>query len=463
MIPISLKALANITRGHIYGKDVIIDAITTDSRKAYSGTLFACIKGQRVDGHDFALQAEATGAAAVLCERMPDNISIPAIVVPSTLKALQDIAREILKNAGIPVVAIGGSVGKTSTKELIASVVSQKYNILKTEGNFNNDLGLPLTIFNLEKEHEAAVLELGISDFGEMHLLSSIARPDICVLTNIGDCHLEFLKDRDGVLKAKSEMFDFMKSDGCIILNGDDEKLKTVGTIKGVSPEFYGFGANNDVRAESIINMGHLGSRFTVASKYGKFDACIKMPGTHMILNALAAVCVGIKLNLSFDEIAKGIKEYTSIDGRFKVNVTDKFTVIDDCYNANPMSMKASLEALSEIPGRKIAVLGDMGELGAKEREYHYEIGKFAADLKLDAICCIGKLSKEMYKGVAGFKADDIVDEEVINKKLNLFYFETVDDFLKNKNKIIKKGDTILIKASHFMSFKEIADALINS
>lgn len=237
--------MAEVCGGTYYGRDEDRDrevtAITTDSRKAEPGGLFAAIVGERVDGHDFIASVFEKGALCVIAERTPDAAG-NYILVESTLDALKKLAEYYLEQLRIPVVGITGSVGKTSTKEMVAAVLSQKYCTLKTAGNFNNELGLPLTVFRLRDEHEIAVLEMGISNFGEMHRLAKIAKPDTCVITNIGQCHLEFLGDRDGILRAKTEIFDFLREDGYIILNGEDDKLETVTEVRGIRPVFFGFG-----------------------------------------------------------------------------------------------------------------------------------------------------------------------------------------------------------------------------
>ena len=233
---LTLEHIARACNGSYHGSEAQanqeVQSIFTDSRKAAKGGLFVPIKGARVDAHDFINQVMEAGALATLSEKDLGETNFPYIKVESSLQAVKDIAEFYLKQLEIPVVGITGSVGKTSTKEMIAAVLGQKYNVLKTQGNFNNELGLPLTVFGLRAEHQIAVLEMGISDFGEMHRLAKIARPDTCVITNIGLCHLEFLKSRDGILKAKTEIFDFLKEDGHVILNGDDDKLVTVTDVK---------------------------------------------------------------------------------------------------------------------------------------------------------------------------------------------------------------------------------------
>ena len=253
---LTLAHIAEACHGTYVGteekKNQEVSSIFTDSRKAEEGGLFVPIKGARADAHDFIEDVMEKGALATLSEKELGEKPYPYILVESSLQAVKDIAEYYLAQLAIPVVGITGSVGKTSTKEMIAAVLSQKYCTLKTQGNFNNELGLPLTVFRLRDEHEMAVLEMGISDFGEMHRLAKIARPDTCVITNIGLCHLEFLKSRDGILKAKTEIFDFLKPEGHVILNGDDDKLVTVEEVKGIKPVFFGIENHSGIWADEI-------------------------------------------------------------------------------------------------------------------------------------------------------------------------------------------------------------------
>ena len=276
-----------------------VSSITTDSRKAEAGTLFVPIVGERVDAHKFIPQVMEAGALATLSERILENADFPYIKVESSLQAVKDIAEFYLEQLDIPVVGITGSVGKTSTKEVIASVLKEKYRTLKTQGNFNNELGLPLTVFRLRDKDEIAVLEMGISDFGEMTRLAKIARPDTCVITNIGTCHLENLGDRDGVLKAKTEIFKYLKKN--IVLNGDDDKLSTVKEYNGIRPVFFGNGENASVTCENVESRGLKGMSCDICLKgkmaengeFQKFHVDIPMPGRHMVSNALAAAAIG--------------------------------------------------------------------------------------------------------------------------------------------------------------------------
>ena len=372
---LTIKNLTEVCSGTYYGPETVMDrevsSITTDSRKIEKDSLFVPIVGERVDAHRFIPDVMSKGALVTLSERELENADFPYIQVESSLQAVKDIAEFYLKQLQIPVVGITGSVGKTSTKEVIASVLKEKYRTLKTQGNFNNELGLPLTVFGLRAEHQIAVLEMGISDFGEMHRLAKIARPDTCVITNIGLCHLEFLKSRDGILKAKTEIFDFLKEDGHIILNGDDDKLITVTDVKGIKPVFFGVENKNGIWADEIESRGLKGIECRIHVKDESFKVLVPIPGRHMVYNALAGTAVGLTYGLTLDEIKAGIESLQSLSGRFHILENEKknITVIDDCYNANPVSMKASLEVLQDALGRKVALLGDMGELGKNEVE----------------------------------------------------------------------------------------------
>ena len=449
----TLENIAKACGGEYFGsenlKSETVKGIVIDSRKVEEGVLFVPIKGNRVDGHDFIPQVFSMGALCVLSEKKLENEERPYILVESTTKALKSIAGFYRSELGIKVVGISGSVGKTSTKEMIASVLGTKYNVLKTEGNFNNEIGLPLTIFRLTEEHEIAVLEMGISNFGEMTRLAKVAKPDVCVLTNIGYCHLEDLKDRDGVLKAKTEMFEYINDNGKIVLNGDDDKLSTVKNVGNITPVFYGKNTTNNVYADNIENLGIEGTKCDIHFKDSKIGVNIGIPGEHMVLNALAAATVGKCMGLSDDEIKTGIDNATTIGGRCNIIRENEITIIDDCYNANPVSVKAGIDLLSTASSRKIAILGDMFELGENENELHYDVGKYAAEKGLDFLICIGEHSRYIHKGAADAGTECRVsyrqDKEGIDKVLKRF---------------IHKGDTILVKASHAMGFEEIVSIL---
>lgn len=431
--------------------------VVIDSRQVESGYLFVAIPGEKVDGHKFIPDVFAKGAAAVLSEQQLEDPAGPYILVESTTKALRDLAEYYRKSLDIKVVGITGSVGKTSTKEMIASVLSEKYRVLKTEGNYNNEIGLPLTIFKIRAEHEVAVLEMGISEFGEMHRLATMANPDICVITNIGLCHLENLKTRDGILKAKTESFAHLKKDGIAILNGDDDKLSTIRQVGDKEPVFYGMeekmeyreDAKKSVYATGVENLGLYGMQVRIHTPEGERDVRIPIPGEHNVYNALAATAVGLSLGLSLDQISAGILKAKTIGGRTNLLNTGSMTVIDDCYNANPVSMKASIDVLATAEGRKIAVLGDMGELGENEKKLHYEVGEYLAKKEIDVLFCAGELSEEIAKAA-----------QKESKTCEVYYFKTRDALLEQLLPFLKKGDTVLVKASHFMKYPEIVKAL---
>lgn len=431
--------------------------VVIDSRQVESGYLFVAIPGEKVDGHKFIPDVFAKGAAAVLSEQQLEDPAGPYILVESTTKALRDLAEYYRKSLDIKVVGITGSVGKTSTKEMIASVLSEKYKVLKTEGNYNNEIGLPLTIFKIRAEHEVAVLEMGISEFGEMHRLATMANPDICVITNIGLCHLENLKTRDGILKAKTESFAHLKKDGIAILNGDDDKLSTIRQVGDKEPVFYGMeekmeyreDAKKSVYATGVENLGLYGMQARIHTPEGERDVRIPIPGEHNVYNALAATAVGLSLGLSLDQISSGILKAKTIGGRTNLLNTGSMTVIDDCYNANPVSMKASIDVLATAEGRKIAVLGDMGELGENEKKLHYEVGEYLAKKEINVLFCAGELSEEIAKAT-----------QKESKTCEVYYFKTRDALLEQLLPFLKKGDTVLVKASHFMEYPEIVKAL---
>ena len=459
----SIQAIAKACNGVIYsGNGSVMEAsdscllqevkgVELDSRKLQEGYLFIATKGERVDGHSFIGQAFEKGCYAVVCEKMPENAAGPCIVVEDSFKALQDIATYYREQLSVKVVGITGSVGKTSTKEVIASVLAQKYAVLKTEGNFNNEIGLPLTVLKIREEHEVAVLEMGINHFGEMSRLSRIAKPDVCVITNIGQCHLEFLIDRDGILRAKSEIFESMNPEGVVCLNGDDDKLITVKNVHGKRPVFFGKSDSCDIQAVNVENLGLRGSKadVRVGENGGMEEAAepfairLHVPGEHMVSNALAAIAVGRALGLSKEEMVKGIATTGSVGGRSNIISDEKLTIIDDCYNANPVSMKAAIELLESATTKRVALLGDMFELGEKERELHRGVGEFLASKNIEKVICVGELAKEIFKGAKAGSAE-------------CFWYADKKELTDNISQLIEKDDTVLIKASHGMGFAEL-------
>ncbi|MGN0337310.1 MAG: UDP-N-acetylmuramoyl-tripeptide--D-alanyl-D-alanine ligase [Lachnospiraceae bacterium] len=434
--------------------------IVTDSRQVKENFVFVALPGERVDGHDFIPQVFEAGALAVVCEREPEQATGVCLLVESSKEALKKLAALYLDELAIPVVGITGSVGKTSTKEMIASVLSQKYCVHKTAGNFNNEIGLPLTVFGLREEHEVAVLEMGISDFGEMSRLAAVARPKVSVITNIGICHLENLGTRDGILKAKTEVFDYLRDDATVVLNGDDDKLCTVAAVQGKAPVFYGMGEalpvgaayeKKSIFADAVENKGLRGIDFDLHLPEKTHRVHVTIPGEHNVYNAMAAAAVGLALGLSEQEICTGIEAARTIGGRTNLIEAHDYLVIDDCYNANPVSMKAALDVLTQGEGRTIAVLGDMGELGTDEKKLHYEVGAYVAEKHIAWLFAAGELSRELVRGV----------EEYPDFTTQYDYFGTdVDALCRRVCEFAQPGDTILVKASHFMDYPRIVKAL---
>ena len=451
---ITIENIVKVCEGRLYfpGEDSLnqeASSVVIDSRQVTKNSIFIAVRGERVDGHSFISEVFQKKALAVICQQLPPEAEGPCILVEDTLKALRLLAGFYRRSLNICVIGITGSVGKTSTKEFIAGVLSARYRVWKTLGNFNNEIGLPLTILGIREHHELAVLEMGISDFGEMHRLSEIAAPDYCVLTNIGQCHLENLKDRDGVLKAKSEIFDYLNPEGRIYINGDDDKLITLKEKWKDRLVTFGRGKDNDLRVENEVSGGLLGTVCDITGKIQIDKVKIGIPGEHMVLNALAATAVALELGLNREEILIGMTKVERVSGRSNVVVLDECLMIDDCYNANPVSMKAAIDLLQWSKGRRIAILGDMFELGDKEEELHYGIGVYAAD-KVDVLICIGSLSRQLYCGALEHKREG----------MKIHYLETKEGLYEYIKKIKQPQDTFLIKASHGMGFSEIVSEM---
>ena len=433
-------------------RDVEIKGAVIDSRLVEEDYLFFATKGERVDGHDFIKGAFEKGAALCICEHEVEGVIGPCIIVKDSFQALKDVATFYRSGLDVIVVGITGSVGKTSTKEFIASVLSEKYCVLKTEKNYNNEVGLPLTILKIREEHRIAVLEMGISDFKEMSRLTRIAKPDYCVITNIGTCHLEKLIDRQGVLAAKTEIFEAMNPNGAAVLFGDDDLLSTVSDVHGNPPVFYGMKDTNQIHIKKYINRGIWGSECTITTGLKEFDVSVSLPGEHMIYNALAATAVGNLLGLSVEQIKAGIEKVKPVEGRSNLISKNGIVVIDDCYNANPVSMKSALDLLCQAVTPKVAILGDMFELGENEVDFHREIGTYAMEIGINTLICIGQLSRNMAEA-----ANACV---LLHPGTDVFYFKNKEEFFEKYTDLIKKDDTVLVKASHGMGFSEIVDVL---
>ena len=437
----NIETVAKACNGRIMGDERLLDGIrsvevcgvVTDNRQIQKDYVFIPIPGSRVDGHDFIPKAIEDGALFTLSERELGDVAFAYVLVEDSKQALKDIAAYYRSQLDIPVIGVIGSVGKTGTKEMIASVLSQTMKVYKTQGNFNNEIGLPLTLLSVREEHEALVAEMGISEFGEMHRLGEIAKPDIVVMTIIGQVHLETLKDRDGVLKAKTEVFD----------------LATIKDIPGA--RIIEFGTKNQtIRADGIKTLGIDGLEARIHVGAEEWAVAIPLPGEHIIYHALAACAVGITLNVPMRNIIDGIEHSKTIAGRTNfIHASNGITIIDDCYNASPLSMKAGVSLLSRAEGRRIAVLGDMGELGKDEKALHYEVGSYLATLPIDDLYTAGKLSAEIGRAVLESESTCRVHK-----------YETRDAMIADLVCSVKPDTCILVKASHFMEFSKVVEEL---
>jgi UDP-N-acetylmuramoyl-tripeptide--D-alanyl-D-alanine ligase len=427
-------------------EDAVITSVSTDTRKINEGCLFICLKGERFDAHDFIPQAAENGAAAIVSEKDVE-CSVPVLRVESTRKALLDIARMYRESFTIPVVGLTGSVGKTTTKEMIYSVLSEKYNTLKTQGNLNNEIGLPTTLFSLDEKTEAAVIEMGMNHFGEISRLTRTCKPTMAVITNIGVSHIEYLGSRDGILKAKCEIFEGLEKGSFAALNGDDDKLITVRN-DGYKIVHYGINnPENDIRAVDITQNGESTS-FTVLFKNKEQKVTIPTVGLHNVYDALAAFTVGVCHGIEPQRIAVGLSKYTPAGMRQRVKNVNGITVVEDCYNASPDSQKAAVDTLLALNGkRKIAVLGDMLELGEKSAELHSEVGKYVSEKKIDMLLTYGEQSQFTAKAVT-------------NSFTECFSFLSKEELTNKLLSVLREGDVVLFKASRGMKLEEVINNL---
>ena len=443
---INVKQAAAITGGSLSGRgdaERELRGLVIDSRLVREGFAFAAIAGEHVDGHDYVEKAFELGASCCIVEHDIPDVSGCLIVVDSTAKAMARLAEAYRKTLDIPVIGITGSVGKTTAKEMVSAVLSQRFKVLKTDKNFNNELGVPLTIFRIEPEHEAAVIEMGISDFGEMSRLAQMVRPTDAVYTLIGNAHLDRLHDRSGVFRAKTEMLEYMPDDGTVFLNADDDLLSTCSCRQ--SKVFYGLGDKADIRAENIKSDGAALQSCDIISGKRRIQVSIPAYGRHMVYAALEGAAVGMKFGLSDDEIIRGIAAYETVGRRANVIDTGYITIIDDCYNANPDSVKCAIDSMSDSTGRRVCVLGDMLEMGTARAERHADIGRYAAVHGVELLLCVGEMSENTARAAEGIAS---------------LHFEDNASLIAALPELIKKGDTVLVKASHSMKLEEISEAL---
>lgn len=418
-----------------------------DSRKAHRGDIFVALKGERVDGHDYVAEAAARGATAAIVQHEVDA-DIAQYVVPNPLSALQQLARN--RRAARPklkVIAVTGSVGKTTTKELVAAVLGTRYSLLKNEGNLNSEIGLPVVLLELTRKHQRAVLEMGMWASGEIAFLCDIAAPEIGIVTNVGPSHMERLGSIDAIADAKAELVEALPEDGVAILNADDPLVAAMAERTQANVLTYGLTEGADVRAEEIVSHGLSGVQFVLVHGDEREPVYSHLPGRAMVSNALAAAAAGIIDGMELAEVAAALTD-AQVPARLRAHRgINGSTLIDDTYNASPASMRAALELLGELPGRKIAVLGDMRELGASEIEGHQEVGRLAAEVA-DLIFAVGELGR--WIGDAAIQASHTGVQIMMEKS-------AVATVLLPQ---LQPGDVVLLKASRALALESLLDEL---
>lgn len=441
METLRVSEIAKVCGGE-FNIDTEITSVAIDTRKIEKGCLFICIKGERFDAHRFIDEAFEKGAAAVMISE-DVKIDMPYIKVDDTAKQMLSLAGYYRSKFDIPIVALTGSVGKTTTKEFTHLVVNSKYKAIKTLGNLNNEIGLPQMLFMLDSSTEAAVIEMGMNHFGEIHRLSTATQPTVGIITNIGVSHIENLGSREGILEAKLEILDGLKKGAPLLLNGDNDLLSTV---KNDDYKIYFYAVDNDADFKAVdIKENPNSTSFTV-QYFGK-EQKITIPaiGKHNVYNALAAFAVGILLDIDAETAADALKTYEPSGMRQKVVEINGITSIEDCYNASPDSMKAGITTLAGIQAcKKIAVLSDMLELGEYSEQAHYDVGTMAAENKIDYLLCVGSDAKY------------IVDGARDNGLLNAYLFDSKQSLTDKLFEIAEKGDAVLFKASRGMKLEEV-------
>lgn len=427
-----------------------INRISTDSRDVKSGDLFVALKGEKFDGHDFIEEAVKRGAQTIITHVIMDKLpeKIGAVLVKDTLKALQDIAAFYRRQFNIPVAAVTGSTGKTTTKDMIHTLLVSKFNVLKSEGNLNNQIGLPITLLKLNKEHQLAVVEMGMSGFNEISRLSEIAEPSLGVITNIGLSHIENLGSRENILKAKLELFERFDKRCTAILNADDDLLWELRDKLPFNVIYYGTKNNIPLCAENIESLNGKGISYTLYAEDEKHRISLNVPGRHNVYNSMAAIAAARHFGVEFEKILNALENVKTHKMRLEITtLKGRITVIDDAYNANPDSVVSAIAVLKDLPGkRKIAVLGDMLELGTYSEYAHRHVGKAVFDNAIDVLITKGKLSRVI--------ADQA--QSLGMGKNRIFSLDSNADVKSMLHTFIEREDTILVKGSRGMSMEEI-------
>lgn len=455
MEALTLRQLIEAVGGTLVGDcndlDTVFTDVCTDSRNVTAGCLFLPLQGERFDGHGFINSALEDGAVGCITARDRDNY-LPGkfyVKVRSTQRALRDLARYYKELFPIPFVAVTGSVGKTTTKDMVAAVLGNRYKVLKTEGNFNNDIGLPLTVLRLDHTHEICVLEMGMDHAGEIDYLSELVEPDVALITNIGDAHIENLGSREGIFNAKCEVFTHLKKDGLAILSGDDEWLSTLQGKLIQKTVFVGADEKLDYVAYDLQNEeNHL--KCMIRTPHSQFGANIPALGNHMIYPTLMAAAVAEHFGMAPDEITQGIRAFLPTKMRMNlIRCSGDVVILNDAYNANPQSMRAAAAVLGDARDRRrVAVVGDMKELGVNSRTFHYAVGGYFAEAGIDRLIAIGDLARYIAEGAqkAGLE--------------NSSYYATMEEAEDALRRELRAGVTILVKASRSMAFERIVDFL---
>lgn len=453
---LTIKELILASEGQLVSKcneETIVSNIVIDSRKAGKDSAFVAIVGENLDGHNFINLAINQGCKTIIKNKNNnvdiENKEVNVIEVSDTEIALGDIAKFYKNKFKIPFIAVTGSVGKTTTRDMVYSTISVKYNSLKNVGNLNNQFGVPLTLFNLNKEHECAVIEMGMSGFNEIEYLANIVNPQIGIISNIGYSHVEHLGSRDGIFKAKMEIATNFDENSLLIVNGDDDCLKTLKTkVLVYKLRTFGFDKDNDIYCESY-EMDEESINFVAVINGKKEELFIPTVGKHNIYNAMAAILVGLNLNMTIEEIKDGLKNFQCTKNRLDIIKKDKLTIIDSVYNASIDSMSAALNILGRYENRRVAILGDMFEMGEFAEFGHRQVGKAALG-NIDIMIAIGKDSEFIVKELK---------ENNMNEN-NLYHFETKEEAIESLDNIIKDDDVILVKASRGMNLEKVVEYL---
>lgn len=429
--------------GHL---DDDIQGFTQDTRKINKDDMYIPLIGENADGHDYIEQAFEKGASAIITQREVDYPNKNVILVDDTFIALGQMAKYVRTHHHVKVVGITGSVGKTSTKDMIYSVVSMKYKTLKTLGNYNNQIGLPLTILRYQDE-EAMVLEMGMNHLNEIHYLTMIAQPDVAAITNVGTAHIGELGSRENILKAKMEIVDGLKENGILVINNDNDMLHSV---QGEHYHIKRVGLGEDCELKAIqVDLRLEDSYFDIEYKDQLYHVHVPVSGEHFVYNALIAIAIGLSLGIDIQDCIQGVEHFELTKNRMDmIELSHHIKVIDGTYNANVDSMKSSLDVLSQYPTRKIAVLADMLELGEYEQELHEEVGSYAASKNVDELLCVGKASAY------------IVEKAQLCGLANAYHFEDNDSLIAYLDELLEEDDVVLIKGSNGMHLKEVVEHL---